>query len=291
MDCPMGQSKGHMCSGVSSKSDFTSHAWVSLCPFCLSHSSVFALPFFLSLVVIQLALLERLQCPRHPAGPEECINNTRSCRCVLSGGGRPQRRGVVSSALRAVCAAAGVKVEEGRTDSGNTSPKWDMWACLWRTDHNFLSREGKGWAWIMRKDTRGGPWELCFSAPSSPSSRPLVGSHRQLLSKQENLKTRNSSWKPCCLLTGGCEILLWYKGTNSQHWLCTGITCVWSWFKFPGLSLPVFWFSKSEPGPLKLVRPAFTNLEVEVPAHHLCFSRSSLKTTRVLLQKAQYAPQ
>lgn len=125
--CPVDQSKGHTCSGVSTKSDFMSHlcSWVPLCPFCLPFLSTFTPPLFcFPLMLILLALSEWLLCPRHPAGPGVCVNNTQSCQFVLPDVGGTERRDEASSALREVRAVgsqggsslAGANLEAGRPD-------------------------------------------------------------------------------------------------------------------------------------------------------------------------------
>ena len=58
----------------------------------------------LSFIFIQLALSDRLLCPRHLLGQGEHVNYCQSCRCVLPGAGRAQRGDEVSSALREACA-------------------------------------------------------------------------------------------------------------------------------------------------------------------------------------------
>lgn len=175
-DCPIGQNKGHMCSGVSTKSDFQGYSFalfVFSIPLPLLFPSCF--PWCHSTSTFWVVTL------RHPAGPGKCWSNTQSCKGVLPGQGRTQRRAEVGSALREVYAMgsslSGVKLDEGRPDSGSICPKRAIWACLWRMGHDFPNREGKGKsAWTKCMGVCCGPWRRCLSAPGLsqvPPSGPL----------------------------------------------------------------------------------------------------------------------
>lgn len=60
----------------------------ALCPLWLPHPSIFTLPFFLSLILSQLALSEGGTMSQTPCWAGEHVKNTQSCEGVLPGCGK-----------------------------------------------------------------------------------------------------------------------------------------------------------------------------------------------------------
>lgn len=131
--------------------------------------------------------------------------------------------------------------------------------------------QGESWA-------RG----LRFSALVLTQDPPLVSSHLQLLFKHEDLKTRNGFWKHCCLLIGAIN----YHREKRAAVCSLGCVPESPRFVFGFVPIQISWprpsCSLTQTGLLKLVRSAFTNLEVDVVSHHGWLVSSSPKTAHVL---------
>lgn len=164
------------------------HSCSALGPFWLPHPSVFTLPFLLSLLLSQLALL-RVHCvsdtllgqgagenyPVLPACLAWCRENTEGVLCRVSQGaslcgskaGRASWTEVFTKnkTFETVFQQTGFQVQKDSRGHEHRACGCECWA---------------SWAWL-----------LCLQ--SVASSFPLVSSNPQLPSKQEGLETRNSS--------------------------------------------------------------------------------------------------
>lgn len=220
-------------------------------PFWLPHPSVVTLPFLLSLLLSQLALLREDYGSDNLLGQGACENYPVLPACLAWCGGNSEGGLCWGSQGASLCGS-----KAGRASwTGEVFTKNKTFETVFQQTGFQVQKDSRGHERRARGCERWTSlaWLLC--PQSLASSFPLVSSHLQLTSKQEDLETRSSSWKHCCWVIEGvkycCEIKAVILSPDCMP--PSPVVCFWFCFQFifPGSTLYLLSFSKSGAGFLK----------------------------------------